>query len=164
LLVCPNFRSFLDVCQGRIGVSRAVVRRRLSDLSLSSQIDRGGLCQGVKDPGWVTSPIWVDPPPPQGVWGRGSQVVMHLGFVVDTKRGKFGVPAQKLDNISERARKLLVRASQLTTSSSQGVGNVCGEGSKSQVGCTGYCCPPAGALHIPVGAVVCNTHTCPVHS
>jgi hypothetical protein len=47
--------------------------------------------------------------PRKGVRGRGSQVVMHSGFVVDTKRGKVGVPSQKLDNISERARKLLAR-------------------------------------------------------
>jgi hypothetical protein len=48
--------------------------------------------------------------PRNGVWGRGSHVVMHLGFVEDAKRGKLGVPAQKLENISERARKLLARA------------------------------------------------------
>jgi hypothetical protein len=45
----------------------------------------------------------------KGVGGRGSQVVMYLGLVVDTKRGKFGVPSQKLYNTSERARKLLAR-------------------------------------------------------
>jgi hypothetical protein len=46
----------------------------------------------------------------KGVWGRGSQCVIDLGFVVDTKRGIFGVPAHKLEGVSERARKLLVRA------------------------------------------------------
>jgi hypothetical protein len=39
--------------------------------------------------------------PTKGIWGRVSQCVSHLGFVVDTKRGMFGVPAHKLEGVSE---------------------------------------------------------------
>ena len=43
----------------------------------------------------------------KGVWGSGSQVVQHLGFVIDTVRGTFEVPAAKLDKIEMGARRLL---------------------------------------------------------
>jgi Reverse transcriptase (RNA-dependent DNA polymerase) len=33
----------------------------------------------------------------KGVWSGGSQVLQHLGFVIDSVRGSFGVPASKLD-------------------------------------------------------------------
>jgi hypothetical protein len=107
LLVCPNRLSFLDVRQGRLGIPRAVVHRQLSDLSFAwTEIDRGGLHQSVQDPRGLLARYGLNRHPGKGVWGRGSQVVMHLGFVVDTKRGRFGVSARKLENIAERARKL----------------------------------------------------------
>jgi hypothetical protein len=34
--------------------------------------------------------------PKKGVWSGGSQVLQHLGFVIDSVRGSFGVPASKL--------------------------------------------------------------------
>jgi hypothetical protein len=37
--------------------------------------------------------------PSKGVWGDGSQCLQHLGFVVDTVRGLFGIPAKQLDTI-----------------------------------------------------------------
>jgi hypothetical protein len=44
------------------------------------------------------------------VWGRGSQCLQHLGFMIDTRKGLFGVPAKKLDAVSEMAHMLLGRA------------------------------------------------------
>jgi hypothetical protein len=48
--------------------------------------------------------------PSKGVRGDGSQCLHHLGFVVDTVRGLFGIPAKKLDAISSFVRQLLTRA------------------------------------------------------
>jgi hypothetical protein len=46
----------------------------------------------------------------KGVWSRGSQCLQHLGFMINTTKGLFGVPAKKLDAVSEMAHKLLGRA------------------------------------------------------
>ena len=46
----------------------------------------------------------------KGVWGSGSQVVQHLGFIIDTVNGTFGVPAGNLDKIEVGARCLLKMA------------------------------------------------------
>jgi hypothetical protein len=46
----------------------------------------------------------------KGVWGSGSQCLQYLGFVIDTRKGVFEVPAKKLDAVSEMAHKLLGRA------------------------------------------------------
>lgn len=43
----------------------------------------------------------------KGIWGSGAQVVQHLGFMIDTIRGTFGVPDSKLDKIEIGARRLL---------------------------------------------------------
>lgn len=48
--------------------------------------------------------------PSKGIWGDGSQCLEHLGFVIDTRRGFFGVPASKLEAISSMARQLMKRA------------------------------------------------------
>jgi Reverse transcriptase (RNA-dependent DNA polymerase) len=48
--------------------------------------------------------------PLKGVWGAGSQCLQYLGFMIDTHRGLFGVPAAKLDAISGMARQMLTRA------------------------------------------------------
>lgn len=45
--------------------------------------------------------------PTKGVWGHGSQVLQHLGFIIDTHRGTFGVPAEKLDRVEEQARTIM---------------------------------------------------------
>jgi hypothetical protein len=48
--------------------------------------------------------------PLKGVWVAGSQCLQHLGFVIDTHRGLFGVPAAKLEAISGMVRQMLARA------------------------------------------------------
>jgi hypothetical protein len=46
----------------------------------------------------------------KGACGACSQCLQHLGFVIDTHRGLFGVPAVKLEAISGMARQMLARA------------------------------------------------------
>lgn len=45
--------------------------------------------------------------PDKGVWGSGSQVIRHLGFIIDTVQGNFGVPEDKVCKVEGLARKLL---------------------------------------------------------
>jgi Reverse transcriptase (RNA-dependent DNA polymerase) len=47
--------------------------------------------------------------PKKGVRCGGSQVLQHLGFVIDSVRGSFGVSASKLDKVSSMAQALLMR-------------------------------------------------------
>jgi Reverse transcriptase (RNA-dependent DNA polymerase) len=47
--------------------------------------------------------------PKKCVLGGASQVLQHLGFVIDSVRGSFGVPANKLDKVSSMAQALLRR-------------------------------------------------------
>lgn len=44
--------------------------------------------------------------PIKGVWDSGSQVITHLGFMIDTVRGTFGVSATKLDKIEVILKRL----------------------------------------------------------
>lgn len=48
--------------------------------------------------------------PDNGVCGMGSQIIHHLGFVIDTTRGMFGVPVEKALQVEQQAKKLLVLA------------------------------------------------------
>jgi hypothetical protein len=43
----------------------------------------------------------------KGVWNGGAQVLTHLGFMIDTVRGVFGVPPTKLGKMEALARRLL---------------------------------------------------------
>jgi hypothetical protein len=43
----------------------------------------------------------------KGMWNGGGQVLTHLGFMIDTVRGIFGVPATKLSKVEALARRLL---------------------------------------------------------
>lgn len=47
--------------------------------------------------------------PEKGVWGGGSTCMTHLGFVIDTVRCRFGVPARKVDKVVSMA-KLMMQA------------------------------------------------------
>jgi hypothetical protein len=41
----------------------------------------------------------------KGVWNGGAQVLSHLGFIIDTVRGVFGVPPTKLGKMEALARR-----------------------------------------------------------
>jgi hypothetical protein len=43
----------------------------------------------------------------KGVWNGGAQVLCHLGFMIDTVRGVFGVPATKSGKLEALSRRLL---------------------------------------------------------
>jgi hypothetical protein len=43
----------------------------------------------------------------KGVWNGGAQVLTHLGFMIDTVRGVFGVPTTKLNKLEALACRLL---------------------------------------------------------
>lgn len=45
--------------------------------------------------------------PTKGVLGARSQVIQHLGFMINTKRGTFGVPASKQKNIENLAKRII---------------------------------------------------------
>ena len=45
--------------------------------------------------------------PEKGVWGSGSQTICHLGFMIDTIRGTFGVPEEKVCALQQQSKKLL---------------------------------------------------------
>lgn len=45
--------------------------------------------------------------PAKGVWGGGSQIIRHLGFIIDTVHGTFGVPEDKVLRVERLATGLL---------------------------------------------------------
>lgn len=46
--------------------------------------------------------------PEKGIWGGGTTCIVHLGFVIDTVRCTFGVPAVKLEKVSSMAKRLMM--------------------------------------------------------
>lgn len=45
--------------------------------------------------------------PSKGIWGEMAWCLVRLGFLIDTVRGNFGIPAEKMENITSLANDLL---------------------------------------------------------
>jgi hypothetical protein len=111
LLVHAPRHPFLDLREEHLEIPRVIVHRRfLICPSLGRRSTEEDCVKVARVLASLLDRYGLTRHPTTGIWGRGSQCVSHLGFVVDTKRGMFGVPAQKLEGVSERARMLLARA------------------------------------------------------
>jgi hypothetical protein len=111
LLVLEISAEILDYCQEDARLSCFELCRRLRACSISRPpCIIGRLSKSVAVFGRASLRYGLTRHPSKGVRGDGPQCLQRLGFVVDTVRGLFGIPAKKLDAISSFARHLLTRA------------------------------------------------------
>jgi hypothetical protein len=112
LLVRPPRQPFLDLCEEHL--ERYRVLSYIDDIFICPSLGRRSTEEDCVKAGRVLDSLLerygLTRHPTKGIWGRGSQCVSLLGFVVGTKPGVFGVPAHKLESVSEGPRKLLARA------------------------------------------------------
>lgn len=111
LLVLTICREVLDSDQDELWVQSIDVCGPRSLYPIVREAgDDIGLFKGLASRKLLASAYGLTRHPTKGVWGRRAHVLEHLGIVIDSVRGIFGVAAQKLKALSGMARALLKQA------------------------------------------------------